>query len=95
MPSFMTNVDRIVGGQNATSPIPWQVSVQIGYWHFCGATILDESTLLSAAHCFYESTAWDKSIRAGSVKEGSGGQVRPSKSTIDFFFPIQIQYCRE
>ena len=91
MPSFMTNADRIVGGQDAPSPIPWQVSVQTGYWHFCGATILDESTLLSAAHCFYESTAWDKSIRAGSVKEGSGGQVRPSKSTIEIFF-VQILY---
>merc|ERR1711997_750376 len=75
MPSFMTNTDRIVGGQDAPSPIPWQVSVQIGYWHFCGATILDESTLLSAAHCFYESSAWDLSIRAGSVAKGSGGQV--------------------
>merc|ERR1739848_319977 len=75
MPSFMTNADRIVGGQDAPSPIPWQVSVQIGYWHFCGATILDESTLLSAAHCFYESSAWDLSIRAGSVKKGNGGQV--------------------
>ena len=81
MPSFMTNADRIVGGQDAPSPIPWQVSVQIGYWHFCGATILDESTLLSAAHCFYESSAWDLSIRAGSVKKGNGGQVRPRKST--------------
>ena len=90
MPSFMTNVDRIVGGQDAPSPIPWQVSVQTGYWHFCGATILDESTLLSAAHCFYESSAWDKSIRAGSVENGSGGQVSPSISTIIIF---SFTYC--
>merc|ERR1712051_6131 len=75
IPSFMTNADRIVGSQDAPSPIPWQVSVQTGYWHFCGATILDESTLLSAAHCFYESSASGKSIRAGSVEKGSGGQV--------------------
>ena len=94
MPSFMTNVDRIVGGQNATSPIPWQVSVQIGYWHFCGATILDESTLLSAAHCFYESSAWDTSIRAGSVEKGSGGQVRPrvAKLKINFDKPSYPQF---
>merc|ERR1719266_1273912 len=75
MPTFMTNVDRIVGGQDAPSPIPWQVSIRTGSFHFCGATILDESTLLSAAHCFYESSAWDLSIRAGSVEKGSGGQV--------------------
>ena len=75
MPSFMTNADRIVGGQDAPSPIPWQVSIRTGSFHFCGATILDESTLLSAAHCFYESSASGKSIRAGSVEKGSGGQV--------------------
>merc|ERR1711892_1165789 len=75
MPSFMTNVDRIVGGEDAPSPIPWQVSIRTGSFHFCGATILDDSTLLSAAHCFYQSSANDKSIRAGSIKKGSGGQV--------------------
>merc|ERR1711892_318961 len=75
MPSFMTNVDRIVGGEDAPSPIPWQVSIRTGSFHFCGATILDDSTLLSAAHCFYQSSANDKSIRAGSIKKRSGGQV--------------------
>ena len=39
---------RIVGGENATTPIPWQVHVDRG----CGGTILDETTILSAAHCF-------------------------------------------
>jgi len=54
MPSFMTG-DRIVGGEDAASPIPWQVSVrqcQSGGCHFCGGTILDETTVMSAAHCF-------------------------------------------
>jgi len=75
MPSFMTNADRIVGGQDAPSPIPWQVSIRESYWHFCGATILDDSTLLSAAHCFHGESASGKSIRAGSVDKGDGGQV--------------------
>ena len=62
MPNFMTEADRldpaeVVGGKPAPSPIPWQVSVQTGdyqngYFHFCGATILDQFTLISAAHCF-------------------------------------------
>ena len=42
---------RIVGGENASTPIPWQVHVDRG----CGGTILDETTILSAAHCFYPS----------------------------------------
>ena len=68
MPSFMKNADRIVGGQGAPSPIPWQVSKEYG----CGGTILDSNTILSAAHCYFKVGEW---IRAGSLKEGSGGQV--------------------
>ena len=79
MPSFMSNTGRllpaeIVGGQLAPSPIPWQVSVQKYNSHFCGATILDNSTLLSAAHCFQGSNS-GVSIKAGSVSRTSGGQV--------------------
>ena len=86
MPTFMAETNRfdpaeIVGGKPAPAPIPWQVSVQrgdyqSGYVHFCGATILDEFTLISAAHCFddeMENTS--KVIRAGSTKKSSGGQV--------------------
>merc|ERR1719225_402500 len=53
-PSFMT-ANRIVGGQAAESAIPWQVSVRQcaqGFCHFCGGTILDATTVMSAAHCF-------------------------------------------
>ena len=61
LPTFMTTASRfkpaeIVGGQIAPSPIPWQVSVQIGGSHFCGGTTLDTYTILSAAHCFDD--AW-------------------------------------
>ena len=67
---------EIVGGQIAPSPIPWQVSVQFAGTHICGGTILDTSTILSAAHCFHgyeDSDGFD--IRAGSRKWSSGGQV--------------------
>ena len=67
---------EVVGGQDAPSPIPWQVSVQSRSSHFCGATILDESTLLCAAHCFPgSSSTFGKTIRAGSTKRSNGGQV--------------------
>ena len=43
-------VDRIVGGKFAPKPVPWQVSVRAdaktGHW--CGGTILDKNTILSA-----------------------------------------------
>ena len=72
MPQFMLDADRIVGGEAAPSPIPWQVSVRSGTWHFCGATILDTSTILCAAHCNVKTS---HSIRAGSISRSSGGQV--------------------
>ena len=55
MPSWMLDThSRIVGGQAAPFPIPWQVSIRYcnsGNCHFCGGTILDEQTILTAAHC--------------------------------------------
>ena len=71
MPSFMKTTNygtRIIGGEDAPSPIPWQVSKKYG----CSGTILDSTTVLSAAHCYFKVGEW---IRAGSLKEGSGGQV--------------------
>ena len=68
---------EIVGGNITLSPIPWQVSVQFGGSHFCGGTILDTYTILSAAHCFDGNGGALEGyyIRAGSRKWSSGGQV--------------------
>ena len=52
MPQFMQDSNRIVGGQNAPSMIPWQVYVS-NPPYMCGGTILDAKTILSAAHCFF------------------------------------------
>ena len=71
MPSFMGG-DRIVGGAVAPSMIPWQVALLSGNFQFCGGTVLNECTVLSAAHCGITTS---KSIRAGSLIKNSGGQV--------------------
>ena len=73
----MVESGKIVGGEDAPSPIPWQVLIKrpVGY---CGATILDSKTLLSAAHCFDEPVGQESintMIRVGSLKRRSGGQV--------------------
>ena len=67
MPIFMQNTDRIVGGEEAPSPIPWQVSVRSNNHHKCGGTIIDSCTILSAAHCFDGDTPTGKTIWAGSI----------------------------
>ncbi len=47
------NDDRIVGGKTAESMIYYQVSCQDSNGnHFCGASILSDKWLLSAAHCY-------------------------------------------
>ena len=77
--------DRIIGGTNAAGVVPWQVSIRnhqimgIGpdgkpvefNEHFCGGTILDAKTILSAAHCFpkrSEEKTKGRQIMAGSVQ---------------------------
>merc|ERR1719242_2667750 len=73
MPTFMQNADRIVGGEAAPSMIPWQVAMLSGSFQFCGGTVLDSCTILTAAHCGINT---GHSIRAGSLDKTSGGQVR-------------------
>ena len=76
--NFQQQQQRIVGGNAATTVIPWQVYLLSD--KTCGGTILDEWTILSAAHC-YDDYPWkNSSVRAGTLDRDSGGQV----STIHF-----------
>jgi len=74
--------DRVIGGSKAGGVLPWQVSIRRVYTglgadmkpfkmieHFCGGTILDAKTILSAAHCFPkgDQSPKEKEVMAGSV----------------------------
>merc|ERR1712025_1233737 len=74
-----TGLERIVNGQKAPSPIPWQAHMRqgssSGFSFFCGGTILDAKTILTAAHCYHgkDLTATNYFIAAGAtnVQDGS------------------------
>ncbi|GIY40332.1 trypsin-1 [Caerostris extrusa] len=62
--------DKIVGGEKAKeNEFPFQASLQkwsrFGYFHTCGAVLIADEWLLTAAHCIKNSTSWYK-IMIGS-----------------------------
>ena len=73
-PPFINQQTRIVGGEAAIKPIPWQAFVVIDNMYSCGGTILDDLTILCAAHCFPNLDS-PSTIRVGSLKRWNGGQV--------------------
>ena len=44
---------RIIGGQVAPLPIPWQAGLLVDDSLVCGATIIDEETVLTTTPCVY------------------------------------------
>lgn len=62
------NAPAIVGGVLAAAgDFPFIVSLQKNGAHFCGGSLLDSTTVLTAAHCAYGQTTTGLTVRAGSL----------------------------
>ncbi|KAM6294770.1 transmembrane protease serine 9 [Aegotheles albertisi] len=76
----MQTASRIVGGTEASrGEFPWQVSLRENNEHFCGAAILTEKWLVSAAHCFTEfqdPAMWAAYTGTTSLRASDSGTVR-------------------
>lgn len=58
----------IVGGEPAApGDFPYIVSLQEGGSHFCGGSLLNENTVVTAAHCSTGASPGSVSVRAGSL----------------------------
>lgn len=54
VPFYDSIQGRIVGGRDAEiEDYPYQVSLQYFGSHLCGGAIIDETTVLTAAHCIF------------------------------------------
>ncbi|EFY94045.1 Peptidase S1/S6, chymotrypsin/Hap [Metarhizium robertsii ARSEF 23] len=66
---------KIVGGVDSPEgSFPFLVSLSSGGRHFCGGSLLNEDTILTASHCF-EKPLQQLQVRAGSNDRTTGGQV--------------------
>ncbi|XP_030918079.1 transmembrane protease serine 9 isoform X3 [Geospiza fortis] len=82
----MQTASRIVGGSEASrGEFPWQVSLRENNEHFCGAAILTEKWLVSAAHCFTEfqdPAMWAAYTGTTSLRGSDGSAVKMDISQI-------------
>ncbi|KAK7421167.1 hypothetical protein QQX98_002296 [Neonectria punicea] len=71
------NEINIVGGEQASpGDFPFIVSIsRRGGSHFCGGSLLNANTVLTAAHCSTGQSAANVQVRAGSQNRNSGGTL--------------------
>jgi len=74
LPAVHENSAFIVGGTAATAgEFPYIVSLSRSGSHFCGGSLINAYTVVTAAHCSVGQSASSVRVRAGSLNWASGG----------------------
>jgi secreted trypsin-like serine protease len=68
-----TTTPLIVGGHDATEQYDWMASLQRSGQHSCGASLIDQQWVLTAAHCVQDTAPEELDLRIGSPDHTSGG----------------------
>ncbi|KAK5640462.1 hypothetical protein RI129_011273 [Pyrocoelia pectoralis] len=67
---------RIIGGHAAPDgAYPYQISLQVYDQHLCGGSIMDATTILTAAHCINPEYEGLYTVKVGTVLVNEGGDV--------------------
>lgn len=82
-PTPQDSVDIVGGTVAAAGDFPFIVSLQRSGSHFCGGSLLDSRTVVTAAHCTVGQTASSLTVRAGSLVRKSYGQLLENPWTLD------------
>ncbi|XP_023163300.2 trypsin-like [Drosophila hydei] len=77
MPEQEFPFGRIVNGEPTTIEAhPYQVSIQtIKGGHFCGGSLIDSQTVVTAAHCLQKNSPNELQVRMGSTDRNEGGEL--------------------
>ncbi|XP_046885914.1 chymotrypsin-like elastase family member 2A isoform X2 [Hypomesus transpacificus] len=77
VPTFPPSTSRVVGGVDVREHSwPWQVSLQYdlsGFHHSCGATLLSEEWIMTAAHCITSGRIYKVYLGKHSLKDDEAG----------------------